>query len=191
MSGREPQIRAVQCHSLLRAVRKLPVPERDEIFRRLGPSVLERLESLLPVAWAPMALHMYLSDIVRDVVGPERNVAVWRTTMASTLERPLFKGFVRMTADLFGITPSSFLRQGERIYDHLTKDLGYVRAWAEVTSGCVELYAFPADRFQFICYVEGLWGCVEATVALSPVPCSVRVRDMDEKKGNVSYVLCW
>lgn len=191
MGKPEPQIRALQSQSLLRAVRTLPSAERNEILARVGPATIEILESAFPVAWNSMALHMHLSDIVRDVLGPERNVGIWRSTMALSLERPLFKGFVRMTAELFGVSPVSFLRQGERIYEHLTKGLGTLKSWSEPNRGFIELRQFPADRYQFICYVEGLAGCIRATVELAPVPYTLTIRDMDEKKGDVSYWIDW
>lgn len=191
MSTPQPQIRAIQSQSLLRAVRSLRAGERNEILGRFGPANVEIVEAAFPVSWNSMALHMHLSDIVREIIGPERNIEIWRTTMAWSLERPLFKGFVRMTADLFGVSPASFLRQGERIYDHLTRGLGRVKSWGEGRNGYIELRQFPADLFQFMCYVEGLAGCIQATVELAGVPYSLKIRDADERRGNVDYWLAW
>jgi hypothetical protein len=186
-------MRAVHTQMLLRSIERLPAADRDAVRALAGRATLAEVDAVLPVAWHPMALHMRLSDAARDVVGPERNVALWSDTMAASFERPLLKGFVQMSTSLFGLTPPSLLRQGDRIYGQLTRDLGALRfdADASGSSGEVTLRGFPADRFRFVCYVEGLQGCIAACFPLAGGRGEVAVADQDEGRGDVRYRLRW
>lgn len=184
-------MRAAQTQSLLAAIGRLPPQERDEILRRIGEADVERAEGALPIAWLPMSLHMNVSDHVRDVVGPERNVAVWRDAMLRTYERPFLRGFVSMTVSIFGLTPDGLFRRGDRIYEHITRALGAVRFEPiGPRSGSVELQGFPASRYRFICYIEGLAGCLAATIALCGEQDRVLVMRSDDT-GNASYRVSW
>lgn len=109
---------------LLRLIERLPSAERDAVSARPGRAALDAVDAFLPAGWHPMALHMRLSDMLRDFVGPERNVPLWDATMAACFGRPLLRGFVDTGTSLFGITPHSLLRQVERIYGQITRDIG-------------------------------------------------------------------
>jgi hypothetical protein len=175
----------------------LPKATRDEVRTRLGGDAIAAIEGYLPIGWAPMSLHMRLSDVVRDLVGPARNVDVWHVTMTAALARPLLRGFVQASIDLFGLTPVAFLRQSDRIYTHLTRDLGVVRFElegrqpSEDSSGNVDLTGFPADRYRFICFVEGLLGCIQSFLATGTQTTHVVVADVDERRGRVRYRVTW
>jgi hypothetical protein len=189
----EPRIRAIQTQLLLRTVERLPTSERTAIGALVGGDALAEVDAPLPVAWHPMSLHMRLSDAIRDVVGPQRNVAVWEETMAACFERPILRGFVAMSTSLFGVSPLSLLRQADRMYVQLTRDLGLIRFRADGggTSGVLALRGFPARRYRFICYVEGLMGCIQAAFPLANAEGTIDVIDHDEARGDVTYGVRW
>jgi hypothetical protein len=184
-------MRAAQTQSLLAALRRLPAAEGKAIANAIGPADIELAKSFLPVAWLPMSLHMRISDAVRDVVGPERNVAVWRETMRHAFDRPLLKSFVALTTGIFGVTPTALLNRAEKLNVLITRDLGELSFESERDRrGVLSLSGFPAHRYRFICYVEGLAGCLEATLDLSRVTGTVEVLDV-EPAGNVRLRLSW
>lgn len=186
----EPQIRAAQTRSLLATVRRQPEPVRARILALVSPADIERAEGMLGLGWAPMSLHMRLSDAIREVVGPQRNVEVWRETMVGVFESPFLRGFVDLTTNLFGISPHALLRRGEPVYQHITRDLGELVV--EPDGGratVVTLRGFPARAFQFICYVEGLEGCLLACFDVLRVPGKATVERVDDAAGLVRYRL--
>jgi hypothetical protein len=188
----QPRIRAAQTQSLLHTVRRLPPPVQRDILGRIGPRAVEEIESNLPVVWVPMELHMDLSDAIRDVVGPERNVELWRETMAEAFQRPLLRGFVAMATSLFGVTPFSLLRKGANIYEHITRDVGHLQfELTGPTEGLVYLHEFPAKRFRFVCYIEGLQGCLLAGLDIAGRHGVVSVASHDDLRGDVKYRLRW
>jgi uncharacterized protein (TIGR02265 family) len=184
-------MRAAQTQSLLAAIGKLRPRERDDIFGRIGEGDVRQAEDALPVTWLPMSLHMRISDHLRDVVGPTRNVAVWRDAMLQAFERPFLRGFVMMSVAVFGLTPGGLLRRADRVYEHITRELGTVHFEPDgPRSGSVELRGFPASRYRFICYVEGLAGCLSATISLCGARERVFVTRRDEA-GSASYRVSW
>lgn len=189
----EPRIRAIQTQLLLRTVERLPSADRDAVRSQVGAAALAEVDAPLPVAWHPMSLHMLLSDAIRDVIGSERNVAIWADTMAACFDRPLLRGFIAMSTSLFGASPVSLLRQSDRIYIQITRDLGALRFRADASdaSGEITLRGFPARRYRFMCYVEGLMGCLQASFPLAGAEGTVDVIDLDEARGAVSYGVRW
>jgi hypothetical protein len=53
------------------------------------------------------------------------------------------------------------------------------------------LRGFPADRYRFECYVEGLQGCIEAALPLARARGEVRVVDRAPARGDVRYRVSW
>jgi len=185
-------MRAAQAQSLLAAVRRLPARERVAVLEQLDPRTLPAIESCLAVAWVPMFVHMDLSDALRDVVGPVRNVEVWRSTMTASFNRPFLRGFVHMTTSLLGLSPSSLFRRGESIYGHVTRDIGSIRfVSAGSNEGLIEMEGFPASEFTFPCYVEGLHGCLLACFDVCRSDGRIIVTGQDARAGSATYHAIW
>jgi hypothetical protein len=189
----EPQMRAALSQSLLRAVETLAARDRDAVRAIVGRAGLESVDAMLPIAWVSMVLHMRVSDAIRDVVGPERNVGVWCKTMTTASDRPVLRGIMRMSSDLLGATPFSLLRPVDRIYTHVTRGLGTARFETARGSseGVVLLRGFPADRFRFECYIEGVTGCLQSFLLLCRATGEVSVADRDDARGDVRFVVRW
>jgi hypothetical protein len=190
----EPQMRAALTQSLLHhAVETLPAAERDAVRALVGPAGLAAIDALLPISWAPMVLHMRLCDAIRDVVGPERNVAVWRAAMTAACDHPVLRGILRMSSSLLGASPFSLLRPIDRIYTHVTRGLGAARFESVQGSaaGIVALRGFPADRFRFQCYVEGATGSFQSFLQLCRATGEITVIDRDDARGDVRLVVRW
>jgi hypothetical protein len=171
----------------------MPYADKTEIVARIGGAAIERVKGTLPVLFLPMSLHMHISDCIRDVVGPERNVEIWRETMVTSFGRPFLKSFVAMTISIFGVTPTGLLNRAENVYEHITRRTGRLSFTPSASSdreGRMDLRGFPADRYRFICYVEGLAGCLEATLDICKTPGTVRVLEHDPK-GDVTYGIAW
>jgi hypothetical protein len=186
-------MRAAQTQALLHATARLAPEERRAVFARIGEEAVAQIESSIGLAWLPMALHMDLSDAVRAAVGPRRNVDVWRETMLATWSRPLLRGFVETVTKVFGLGPGGIVRQAPRIYGHLTKGCGEIsfEAAAGGDGARVVLTGFPADRFDFDCYVEGTQGCIESTFPLTRTRGEVSVVSKTPERGEVHYELRW
>lgn len=184
-------MRAAQTQSLLAAIERLALGDRGEVLKRVGPADLQAASSALPIGWLPMSLHMRISDHLRDVVGPERNVDVWQDAMATAFERAFLKSFVTMTVSIFGLSPGGLFRRADKIYEHVTRDLGAIRFEPRGDhAGVVSLRGFPASRYRFICYVEGLTGCLAATIQLHGLTPHVTVIERDDL-GDVRYDVAW
>ncbi len=185
-------MRAAQSQSLLAAVRRLPEKDLRAVLARAATDTVPTIEETFALAWLPMRIHMDLSDAVRDTIGPDRSLELWRTTMTTSFQRPLLKNFLRMTTNLLGVTPMSLFKRGESIYEHITRDIGKIRFDPTgPNSGVVELTEFPADQFRFICYVEGLQGCLTACFDVCRATGTVRVTRHDDRRGEVTYALEW
>jgi hypothetical protein len=190
----EPSIRGAMSRSLLAAVDRLDARERAEIRARVDAAILERIEGTFVGAWVTMRDHMALSDAVRDVVGPARNVEVWQSTMTSVFELPLMQGFVRMTRSLFGLTPMGLLKQAERIYTHLVRSAGVLRfdeVGEDGRSATFTLRRWPSHRFRFICYVEGLTGSFLGGVSITGERGHADVLEVNDETGTARYRVRW
>jgi hypothetical protein len=184
-------MRAAQTQSLLAAVERLPAADRTKIRALIGEAAIDRVLDALSVTFLPMSLHMHVSDCIRDVVGPGRNVDVWRETMLFAFDRPLLRSFVEMTTRIFGVSPSGLFKRAQKVNELITRNAGSLSF--EPTgphSGTMTLTGFPAHQFRFICYVEGLAGCLEATLALCRCTGSVKVLEQ-AADGRVSYAIEW
>jgi len=183
------RIRALQSKSLLAAVRTLAPASRDRILVEAGSALTADVDAALAISWLDMDKHMRLSDVVRDVIGPAENVAVWRSAMTRTFRHPLLEGFSRLATRLFGASPLSLLRHTGRIYAHLTMDLGEAGFEPGPTpeTSRVWLRGFPAHRYRFICYEEGVMGCIESAFDVCRAAGRVTVESRDAASGSVSY----
>lgn len=188
----EPQMRAAQSQSLLATVKRLPADERAAIFERTGAATLDAIAGTLPVSWVSMTHHMGLSCAIRDELGSQRNVELWQKTMVHSFDRPFLRGFVNMTTSLLGVRPPSLLKRGGSMYEHITRDVGAM-SWEAggENDGHASLTGFPAGRYDFSCYVEGLTGCLEATLIICKARGTVSVAGRDDARGDVRYHLSW
>jgi hypothetical protein len=185
-------MRVAMSQALLRAIDALAPNERAAIRSRFSESAIAEIESNLPVAFIPMSIHMNLSDIVRDTLGPARAVPLWEEAMRTAWDRPLLRGFVSAVSTLFGLDPKSLLKQADRIHHQLTRDVGdleYIPVSDQ--SGTVTLRGFPARQFRFICYIEGLQGCMRSAYALTGCDGTVTPSHIDETTGTVLYAMKW
>lgn len=189
----EPMIRSAMPQALLRATEDLSTPERQGIRARLGEERIDEIQQNLPLSWTHMDMHMALSDAVRDVVGPERNVALWRATMTAMWSRPLLKGFVDGVSKVFGLDPPALFKQVPRLYGHLTRELGSCTYAADPAgdAGSVTLRGFPEKRYRFICFIEGLQGCAESALVLTRFTGTVTVAARDDALGLARYDVRW
>src|SRR5262249_12863939 len=94
---------------------------------------------------------------------------------------------------VFGMTPASLLRQGDRIYAQVTYNLGTLtyEPDASGSGGDAVLRGFPSSSYRFICYVEGLQGCIESCFPLVNARGEVTVVESDEARGDVRYRMRW
>ena len=184
-------MRAAQTQSLLAAVERLPAGERAKIRALIGEAAVERAREALPVSFLPMSLHMHVSDCIRDVVGPARNVEVWRETMLLAFDRPLLRSFVDMTTRIFGISPAGLFKRSQKVNELITRNAGSLTfALTGPHEGTLTLVGFPAHQFRFACYVEGVAGCLEATIALCRCTGTVKVVEQGAD-GRVTYAIEW
>ncbi len=185
-------MRAAQSQSLVATVKRLDAPEVEAIFARATGPALEAIAHTLPLGWVSLEHHMKLSGAIRDELGSARNIELWKHAMTHSFERPFLRGFVSMTTSLLGVRPPSLLRRGGSIYAHVTRGAGDIR-WEPhgETEGEALLTGFPADRFDFACYLEGLAGCIDATLAICNTHGSVKVVDRDDTRGDVRYRVAW
>lgn len=177
--------------ALLRQVEALAAPERAAILGAIDDETLAHYRSVMPIGWTSMVRHMEVSDAIRAGVGPERNVEVWRRTMADLTARPLLSGFLRHVGTRLGMDPGTLYRQTARLWKHLCRGVGDLRAVVDAHTTAVELSGFPAEEHQFPCFVEGLHGCLHGLVAALDVPVQVRVVAVDLEAGNADYEVTW
>jgi hypothetical protein len=181
----EPRIRAAMTQSLLTATRKLSTREANEVLAALEPAEVERIEQAIAVAFLPMSLHVKLSETLYDTAGSARFIAISRAVVASALKRPLFTGFVDMTARLFGTGPMQLLGQGPRLYDLSTRDLGRIEFEPRTPSECIiRLEDFPSRQFRFEVFVLGVQGATHSLVDLFRMEAEVEVIARDAPAGR-------
>lgn len=184
-------MRAAQSQAVLAALERFPPSERREILARFGARGVEEVRSALPLSWLPMEVHMHLSDSLRDVSGSDAAVRAFREAMTMTFDRPLLRSFVSLTTGIFGVSPQGLLKRGDRVYEQVTRNAGALSHVALGERECeVHLVGFPAKLFTFDCYVDGLRGCLLASLDLCKAKGSVEVLARDAR-GDVSYVLRW
>jgi hypothetical protein len=185
-------MRAAMSQSLLAAAKRLPPRDRDRIIERAGQPALDAITSPLPVAWVSGVHHMNLASSIHGVLGPKRTIELWRGAMSDTFQRPFLRGFVRVTTGLLGVRPSSLLKHAGSVYEHVTRNLGLLRYEPTAESeGIVELVEFPVQRFDFGSYVDGMIGCIEATLTLCNARGDVLVIAQDDRRGEVRWRVTW
>lgn len=178
--------------ALLRQVRALEEPERDAILDAIGEQTLAHYGSVMSIGWSSMTRHMEVSDAIRAVVGSERNVEVWRRTMADLTGRPLLSGFLRHVGTRLGMDPGTLYRQTARLWKFLCRDVGDLRADVGTSRTAVELIGFPASEHHFPCFVEGLHGCLLGLVAaLDEFSVDVQVVHVELDAGDAHYEASW
>jgi hypothetical protein len=185
-------MRAAMSQSLLAMAKRLPPRDRDPIMARTGPAALDVITSALPVAWISGGHHMSLASAIHGVLGPRRTIELWRGAMTETFERPFLRGFVRMATGLLGLQPSSLLKHGGSVYEHVTRNLGLLQYEpSSVNGGVLSLAEFPVQRFDFGSYIDGMIGCIEATMTLCDVRGDVLVIAQDDRRGEVRWRVSW
>ncbi len=176
---------------LLQQVAALEEAERAAILARICEETLVHYRRVTPVGWTSMQQHMEVSDAIRAVLGSQRNVEVWHATMAALTGRPLLSGFLRHVGMRLGMNPGTMYRQTARLWKHLCRDVGDLRAEVSESQTSVELSGFPATEHSFPCFVEGLHGCLSGLVTALQVPVHVRVVAVDAQAGFASYDASW
>lgn len=192
MTKAEPQMRAAQSQSLLATVKRLAPAEKGAIFERTSAATIDAIDGTLPLGWVSMTHHMRLSCAIRDELGAERNIELWRKTMIRSFERPFLRGFISMTTSLFGVRPASIFKRGGNMYEHITRDVGAMRyePRSDNEGDCI-LSQFPARLYDFGCYVDGLAGCLEATITICNARGTVSVVEREDVRGDVRYRVSW
>ncbi|MBL4689493.1 MAG: hypothetical protein JKY37_33200 [Nannocystaceae bacterium] len=176
---------------LLRQVEALGASERAAILDLVSDETLAHYRRGIPVGWTSMERHMEVADAIRVVVGSQRNVEVWHGAMATLTGRPLLSGFLRHVGMRLGMTPGTLYRQTARLWGHLCREVGDLRAEVEASRTAVELSEFPAGDHHFPCFVEGLHGCLLGLVTALDVSVQVRVVAVDLDAGVASYDVTW
>jgi hypothetical protein len=184
-------IRAMQSRSLLGAIRELPVATQREIFRNVEPTLITQIDGAIGMSWVPMGAHMRVSDEARLVLGQERFVTLFERSMMRSWDSPLLSGFVKMSTTLLGLTPRSLVQRAPYVYTHVTRDLGSLTSEFDGPKTVVSLLGFPAEFFNFQCYVDGTFGCLRSVFALTQTHGEVTVLDMDATRGACRYQLRW
>lgn len=176
---------------LLRAVEQLPPSSRAAITASLTREERQLIEATVSVGWMPMLVHMKLSDAAFASLGEAGLRGLFERTMLSTWEQPLLRSFVQTSTGLFGLTPASLARHAGSVYQHLTRRLGDLEALVREREVQVKLRGFPAQAFQFPCYVAGLQGCLQSLLPLTSRVGTVEVTHRDLQRGDVGYLLRW
>lgn len=184
-------MRSVFGDSLLRQVDALEAPERDAILTRINPDTLEHYRRAKAIGWSAMTLHMDVSDCIRAVIGPRRNVELWRDTMADLTRRPMLSGFLRHIGARLGVGPGTLYRQNARLWKYLCRNVGRLDAEVAANEATVDLSGFPASDHHFPCFVEGLNGCLQGLVAGIDVVPEVEVVSVDPDSGDARYHIAW
>ncbi len=177
--------------ALLGQVEGLERSERDAVLARVSASTREHYERAMAISWTDMDVHMELSDAIRDVIGPERNVSLWAEAMAELANRPLLSGFVRHLGARFGVDPGSIYVQTARLWQHLCRGVGQLEAVVDGRSATAKLRGFPVADHQFICFVEGTHGCFLGIVRPLQAKPQVERVAVDLEGGNVTYRIEW
>ena len=185
-------MRAAQSQSLLAAVERLGPSERQLVLERAGAAALEAIRGPLPISWVSMTHHMQLAVSIHGVLGPRRTIDLWERTMVDAFRRPFLRGFVNMTTSLLGLRPSSLLKRSGTMYEHVTRGVGAVSFDLRGdTEGEVALRSFPAEKYDFACYVDGLQGCIEATFTMCNTTGHVDVLEVIDQRGDARYRVAW
>lgn len=187
------QMRGAVTRTLLDAIRRLPADESAEVLKRIPPPSLAAIDAVGVLGWLPMQTHMDASEALLVVVGAPRHVEIWRDVMTRSFDRPFLRGFVQMSASLFAETPTTLLRQSERLFPYLAKDLGVMRFEQSdrPCEGALVLRGFPADRYSLHCFFNGLLGCAQSALVVLGVDGSVEVEDADASSGTARFRLRW
>lgn len=189
--SRPPAIRAMQTRSLLGAVRALPVSERQVCLASVEGAIAAQIDRSIAMSWMPMELHMKLSDATRAVIGQQRFIDLFEQTMMSSWSSPLLNGFVKMSTTLLGVTPSSLIQRTPYVYSHVTQNLGSMEAEHSSHHASIRLRGFPANLYDFQCYVDGTRGCLRSLYPLTHSVGTVEVSDVDLRRGDCLYDLRW
>lgn len=176
---------------LLRQVEALEASERAAILERIPDETLTHYRRAIPVGWTSMQQHMEVSDAIRSVVGSLRNIDIWHETMAALTARPLLSGFLKHIGVRLGLGPGTLYRQTARLWTHLCREVGELRAEVGESQTTVELSEFPVREHEFPCFVEGLNGCLSGLVTALDVTVQVRVVAVDLDAGLASYDITW
>lgn len=192
------RIRGVLSKALLAEVRRGDPPRAERVLAEVDPAHVAEIDDCLPVGFVSMESHMALSDAVREELGSEGNVEIWTRVMEAAFARPILRGFLRLSVDLFAGGPGALLRQGDRIYGLLTRGLGSLHSrsdqdWAQRRELELVLRSFPAESYRFITYVEGLQGCLLAALRTAGAGSrgAVEVTEVQDEHGLVRYAVRW
>ncbi|MFO0555620.1 MAG: hypothetical protein U0271_44995 [Polyangiaceae bacterium] len=183
-------VRSAQAQSLLSVVERLP--EFDRIARQAGDDVLERIRTTTALGWLPLQDHMAVADAVRDVLGVARSIEAWRAAMLHAFKLPYLKSFVQMSTSLFGVSPASLLKRADTVYAYVVRDAGSLEFSALPGAKCeLVVRDFPAARHRFVCWLEGLEGCLLGTLDLGRFVGEARIAEIDDQRGFARYEVSW
>lgn len=177
--------------ALLGQVKALEAAERDAIVHGLAEETREHYRRAKAIGWSPMTLHMDVSDNIRAVIGPRRNVELWAETMADLTRRPMLSGFLRHVGVRLGLGPGTLYRQTARLWTYLCRNVGLLSAEVGSDETMVDLVDFPAREHSFPCFVEGLDGCLRGLLAGIDITPHVEVVSVEPQSGCARYHITW
>jgi hypothetical protein len=190
---KQGRIRAAVTQALLRSFER--TASEDELAQVTltlgGAEVLEDIRGATAFAWTDVALHMRLAQTVAASFGSVRTVACWRGALGDTAQRAILRTFVGMAATLFGSTPHALASQADRLYRHLTEDLGELTAVRESEHRHrIELRGFPAHVWPPTVHLGGLQGGLEAMLDVYKAHGGVTV-DRVDPVGEADLTIWW
>ncbi len=187
------RIRAAVTQALLRSfVSAASEEELAQLTAAMGGAeVLEDIRGATAFAWTEVSQHMRLAQTVAAAFGSVRTVACWRGALGDTAQRAILRTFVGMAATLFGSSPHALASQADRLYRHLTEDLGELTGVRESDHRHrIELRGFPAHVWPLTVHRGGLQGGLEAMLDVCEAHGGVTV-DRVDPVGEADLTIWW
>jgi hypothetical protein len=145
-------VRARHLKTLLSALERSGAATVAAVRARAGAALLERIDAATPAEWLPIELDVALTEAIARELGPRRTHAHFRAATGLDYETSLFRGFVHMASNLFGLTPATYVKLLPKGWSLVFRECGEFRA-GEPATGRLELAYHDVPR---VCATE-LW----------------------------------
>jgi hypothetical protein len=102
----------------------------EAVRARVGAPLFEQIDGETPTAWLPIECNVVLVEAIALELGPERAHAYFREAANQVYETSLFKGFVHMASNLFGLTPATYVKLAPKGWSLAYRDGGEFTAFS-------------------------------------------------------------
>ena len=162
MEEQRPQGRAAQLRQTWECVKQRADGVAERFAKRVGPSVVQELETAPRMSWLPVEYDVFMVEEVYATAGDQGLVELTQCSIAQTIDTPALQTFLQEAMRVFGPGQGTVMHAATRVYEHLYRNCGTWRYHDE--DGTIHHEDPPASILASEPYIAVLARALESVV---------------------------